>query len=127
MTTRWNLLLGTCATVFIAAIPVEAATRARLAEGITGRDTRLMSSLDAGEVHSCAVNNDGTVRCWGGNGHGQLGDDSHTDRLTPVLVRNINNAVAGSAGLTHTRAHYSSPDRCAAGAPTPAGSSATKR
>lgn len=36
-------------------------------------------------VHSsCAVMSDATLRCWGANGQGQLGDGTTTDRPTPV-------------------------------------------
>ena len=54
-------------------------------------------------THTCAVRNDGTVRCWGNNGSGQLGDTSFTDRPTPVAVGGLTTAVAVSAGSTcHT-------------------------
>jgi len=102
MTTRWTLALAACLALFGGAIPVEGSTRARLAEGTTSRDVRLQSQLDAGEIHGCAVKNDGTIRCWGSNLAGQLGDGSTTDRLTPVTVSNITTAVAVSAGLLHT-------------------------
>jgi len=52
--------------------------------------------------HTCAVA--GTAYCWGANGSGQLGDNSTTNRLTPVAVQ----APAGvtfasiSAGFAHT-------------------------
>jgi alpha-tubulin suppressor-like RCC1 family protein len=36
---------------------------------------------------SLALKTDGTVRAWGGNGVGQLGDGTQTDRLTPVQVK----------------------------------------
>ncbi len=36
-------------------------------------------------VHaSCSVMSDATLRCWGANGQGQLGDGTTTDRPTPV-------------------------------------------
>ena len=43
-------------------------------------------SVTAGRLHTCGVTAAGTAYCWGGNGFGQLGDGSTTNRLTPVLV-----------------------------------------
>ena len=40
----------------------------------------------AGEYHTCAQSESGTVSCWGGNDFGQLGDGSSVDRFTPVPV-----------------------------------------
>ena len=39
--------------------------------------------MSAGDYHTCAVLDDGSVSCWGGNGYGQLGDNT-TDSLTPT-------------------------------------------
>jgi alpha-tubulin suppressor-like RCC1 family protein len=39
-----------------------------------------------GYDHSCARLGDGNVFCWGGNGRGQLGDGSTTNRSTPAAV-----------------------------------------
>ena len=36
--------------------------------------------------HTCALLVDGSVRCWGANMQGQLGDDTTTDRRTAVSV-----------------------------------------
>lgn len=43
-------------------------------------------ALDSGDDHSCAMLANGTVKCWGWNGNGQLGDGTHTNRATPVTV-----------------------------------------
>lgn len=57
----------------------------------------------AGGQHSCALLTDGTVRCWGGNAHGQLGDGSSVAKsYTPVTVSGIQDAVAVSAGDHHS-------------------------
>jgi hypothetical protein len=42
--------------------------------------TKLVASGDS----TCAVMSDLTVRCWGGNAHGQLGDGTTGDAETPV-------------------------------------------
>ena len=60
-------------------------------------------SADSGDDHSCAVLSDGTVKCWGGNENGQLGDGTHTYSATPVQVvtspgHPLENVVQVSAG-----------------------------
>jgi hypothetical protein len=56
----------------------------------------------AGIYHTCAVLSDGTARCWGYNGDGQLGDGTTTWRPTPVAVSGLSNAVAIALGSLHT-------------------------
>ena len=43
--------------------------------------------LASGWSHSCVLLEDGSLRCWGANDHGQLGDGSTSDRGTPVAVQ----------------------------------------
>jgi hypothetical protein len=47
----------------------------------------------AGYTHGCAVMSDGSVRCWGGNTAGQLGDGT-TVGSKATVVSGITNAVA---------------------------------
>jgi hypothetical protein len=44
---------------------------------------------DEGSSHTCAVLDNGQVRCWGRNDHGQLGDGTQTDRLRPTPVEGV--------------------------------------
>ena len=48
-----------------------------------------VTSITAGGYHTCAVMTDGSVRCWGYNGSGRLGDNTLTDSAVPVRVSNI--------------------------------------
>lgn len=58
--------------------------------------------IAAGGAHTCALMADGTVRCWGLNGNGQLGINALTNRLNPVAVIGITTAVAVSAGASYS-------------------------
>lgn len=63
----------------------------------------LPENLGLGRSHSCAVMDDGSVRCWGSNESGQLGDGTTIGRLTPVEVSGItSDTVAVTGGDRHT-------------------------
>ena len=89
-------------------------------EAVSGdNDGTYLTSIDSisgGQYqnHNCAVSNNGNIYCWGDNNIGQLGDNSTTDRYTPVRVLK-GEAVSGdndgtyltsinsvSAGESHT-------------------------
>jgi len=69
--------------------------------GVSGL-TSGVAAISTGAYHSCAVLSTGSVKCWGQNANGQLGDNTTTTRGSPVDVSNITNAVAVSAGASHT-------------------------
>lgn len=50
------------------------------------------SSVQLGQLHGCAVINDGTAKCWGNNEYGQLGDGTLNSNDT---------GLSDVAGLTH--------------------------
>src|ERR1041385_6945783 len=48
----------------------------------------------AGQGFSMALLSDGTVRAWGYNGFGQLGDGTTTNRPSPVVVNGLTGVKA---------------------------------
>lgn len=62
-----------------------------------------VAAISAGGSHACAVSATGTVRCWGRNNFGQIGDGTTTDRYVPTQVSGLPSAASGvSAGAGHT-------------------------
>ncbi|MFO1481807.1 MAG: choice-of-anchor D domain-containing protein [Verrucomicrobiaceae bacterium] len=63
--------------------------------GISALFGKTVVAVAAGENHSLALCSDGTVAAWGLNEHGELGDDSTTNRNVPVAV----NTASGVSAL----------------------------
>jgi alpha-tubulin suppressor-like RCC1 family protein len=59
-------------------------------------------AITAGAYHTCALLVDGTLRCWGQNDLGQLGDGTSSSSSTPVTVRGITGATDVRGGGQHT-------------------------
>lgn len=61
-------------------------------------------ALAASSFHTCALMRSGSVKCWGVNEHGELGDGTKTNRLTPVAVKGLRNvvAIASPSSYSHT-------------------------
>ena len=63
--------------------------------------------IAAGEGHTCAVHQDGTISCWGYNRVGALGnrqayEDENYSTPTPVRVEGISDATAVTASTAYT-------------------------
>ena len=62
-----------------------------------------VTSFALGLVHSCALDRNGQVQCWGASGWAQLGDGEGTrDRARPERIRAAGPFVEIVAGYTHT-------------------------
>lgn len=59
--------------------PAEIITSPTRISGLTG-----VIDIAAGWNHTCAVLSDGTIRCWGANADGQLGNDNTSSSTVPV-------------------------------------------
>ncbi|MEW5918175.1 MAG: PKD domain-containing protein [Gemmatimonadota bacterium] len=62
-------------------------------------NARRYMALDAGTLHSCALDSSGKAYCWGSNSHGQLGDAGLNNQPvpTPVASTLTFNRIAGGA------------------------------
>ena len=69
------------------------------------------TAITAGGGHTCALRQTGTIKCWGDNSSGQLGngqstggdwEDDSADSSVPVEVEGITDATAITAGISHT-------------------------
>jgi alpha-tubulin suppressor-like RCC1 family protein len=65
-------------------------------------DGYVVTNLVAGQGHTCALFQNGLVRCWGANDSGQLGDDTTAGRTTPVPVSGLVGVRALAGGEKHT-------------------------
>ena len=58
--------------------------------------------VSTGASHSCVINADQTISCWGSNAHGELGNNSTTDSASVVFVSNLSQASNLVVGMNHT-------------------------
>jgi alpha-tubulin suppressor-like RCC1 family protein len=63
-----------------------------------------VKAVAVGEYHGLALLEDGTVKAWGNNGAGQLGDGTTTSRNSPVAVNGLTEVAAVAAGQANSMA-----------------------
>ena len=62
----------------------------------------VVKELAAGGDHTCALLEDATIRCWGRNDAGQLGDGTTNDAAAPVSVLDLQGVAQVATGRRHT-------------------------
>ncbi|MCL2443196.1 MAG: choice-of-anchor D domain-containing protein [Treponema sp.] len=62
------------------------------------------SSVSAGEVHTLAIRNDGSLWAWGSNLYGRLGNGTLTNHNSPIRIGTAINWSSVSAGVSHSLA-----------------------
>jgi alpha-tubulin suppressor-like RCC1 family protein len=62
--------------------------------------------IAAGFMHECALLRDRTLRCWGQNQHGQLGDGTNHDTTLPVAVVGESHVTQVECGRDHSCARH---------------------
>ena len=59
-------------------------------------------AISAGNMHTVALKDDGTVWAWGNNSYGKLGDGTTTESHIPVQVSDLTGVIKIAAGESHT-------------------------
>ena len=67
-----------------------------------------VAAIAAGASHACALLGDGSVRCWGNNDAGQLGDGTRSAHSVPAPVGGVEDALQIVVGNQHSCARRAS-------------------
>ena len=88
-------------------------TTQQLAPGSAVNFGQKATEIAASAFHTCAVLDDGTVRCWGYNAYGQLGIGTYINQSAPQVVSlGYGKATQIIAGLYHTCAIHLGGVKC---------------
>lgn len=82
-------------------LPVDAVVAPKPAE-MTADALSQAVQVASGKYHTCAVTAEATVKCWGQNMWGQLGNGTKTSSLVPVDVSGLTQVKSVSVGDGHT-------------------------
>jgi alpha-tubulin suppressor-like RCC1 family protein len=107
-----SLAVGLALLLLIAAactgselIPLELRHRVLTRKHETLSEDQTATLVVAGYSHNCIITANGGVKCWGGNGNGQLGNGTNGDRDRPVEVIGLaagSGVTALATGDSHT-------------------------
>lgn len=79
------------------------ANSALLVQSVVQSATAVTPTITSGYNHACAIAATGTLKCWGYNFDGELGDGTTINRALPTAVTGLTGAVKSvSAGYSHT-------------------------
>jgi len=69
---------------------------------VTGLTSGVVA-IATGGYHTCALTEQGAMKCWGANAFGQLGNGNLLDQHTPAQVSGLTTGIAAiAAGVNHT-------------------------
>jgi alpha-tubulin suppressor-like RCC1 family protein len=71
-----------------------------------------VTQVATGTASTCALLSQGSVACWGDNGHGELGNGTTINSSTPVAVSNLSGVSAITMGAFHACALVSGAVYC---------------
>ncbi|MEY4615249.1 MAG: hypothetical protein RJB66_209 [Pseudomonadota bacterium] len=83
----------------------------QLGDGSTNVQISAPSPIDSGtsyakvfakSIHTCGITTGGTLKCWGRNTSGQLGDPTINSTNTPLTIDTSNSYAQIAAGFSHT-------------------------
>lgn len=62
----------------------------------------MLTGINPGGLHSCAIDSTQSLFCWGYNGNGNVGDGTTASRISPVLVGGTGNFAQVATGHAHS-------------------------
>lgn len=95
-------------TTLDASVPLDGSLPASSSVPVTVTGIANAVAVSAGTNYACALLSDNSIRCWGDNSNGQLGNGTTIDSPVPVAVSGISNAKAVSTGYNHACAALNS-------------------
>ncbi len=92
--------------ILVLLLPTLALVAAAPPERVAAATAPTYVDLDLGNLHGCVAMSDGTVRCWGNDRQGQIGDGTKGDasgfRPVPRQVVGLTGAVEVTVGGSHS-------------------------